>query len=79
MQADSSTGIDHNAESPASCRAGGKADGGQSPAQEGAERVDCAEALAAAHKRIAELEREVLELRLSHSQNAVTLKEREAN
>jgi hypothetical protein len=80
LQADSSTWIDHNAESPASCHAGGKAgDGEQSPAQGDAERVDCAEALAAAHKRIADLEREVLELRLSYSQNAVTQKEREAN
>lgn len=41
--------------------------------------MDSAEALAAAHKRIADLEREVLELRLSYSQNAVTQKEREAN
>ena len=46
----------------------------------GAETVDCVDdALAAPHKRIADLEREVLELRLSYSQNAVTYKAREAN
>jgi len=33
----------------------------------------------AAHKRIADLEREVLEIRLSYSHNGVTQKEPEAN
>lgn len=81
LQADSPPWVGRNAESPASCRAEPEATQGQHTPLEGdgAQHMDCAEAVAAAHERIADLEREVLELRLSQRQDTVPRKPGKVN